>query len=322
MLFSLALLSALLQVLRNMSMKHRGHTLDETINVWGRFTFILPFLAGFVWWHGIPPLKPGFWTYVILFGFVQTLATLCLSKALKLSDISIVTALWKVSLFGLVGVAFVTIGETPSPLGLAGIFISVIGVYLLNVHKSRISFWAPLRELVVDRGLRFTIHNDAQVTPTLPLHLMWCAVNRVSVSGAPIGRVQALAPNEALRAHTIDAAWQVFQDHERGSIEPGKRADFAVLSKNPLDDPAGINGHAVPGSNGRACPADPALSSRISIRRSASGDRYSAASRSTSLGIRVAGTPSERSSPSSATAGARTSRSRVRPRCSMSSATS
>lgn len=157
MWFSLALLSALFQVLRNMSMKHLGHTLDETINVWGRFTFILPFLAGFVLWHGIPPLKPGFWIYVILFGFVQTLATLCLSKALKLSDISIVTALWKVSLFGLVGVAFVTIGETPSPLGLAGIFISVIGVYLLNVHKSRMSFWAPLRELVVDRGLRFTL---------------------------------------------------------------------------------------------------------------------------------------------------------------------
>ena len=43
-----------------------------------------------------------------------------------------------------------------------------------------------------------------------------------------------------MRAHTIDAAWQVFLDHERGSIEAGKRADFALLSANPLDDPMAI----------------------------------------------------------------------------------
>ena len=37
-----------------------------------------------------------------------------------------------------------------------------------------------------------------------------------------------------MHAHTIDAAWQVFQENERGSIEPGKRADFAILSDDPL----------------------------------------------------------------------------------------
>ncbi|GIX46502.1 MAG: multidrug transporter [Candidatus Tectimicrobiota bacterium] len=157
MWFFLALLSALFQVLRNMSMKHLGHALDETINVWGRFTFILPFLAGFVLWHGIPPLQPGFWHYVGLFGLSQTLATLSLSKALKLSDISMVTALWKVSLLFLVLFAYLTLGETPSWLGLAGVCTSVVGVYLLNVQRSQLSFWAPLRELVADPGQRYTL---------------------------------------------------------------------------------------------------------------------------------------------------------------------
>ena len=120
MWFVLALLSALFQVLRNMSMKHLGHALDDTINVWGRFTFILPFLAGFVLWHGIPSLQPGFWWYVCLFGVVQTIATLSLSKALTLSDISIVTSLWKISLLLLVMFAFFTLGETPSLLGFPG----------------------------------------------------------------------------------------------------------------------------------------------------------------------------------------------------------
>ncbi len=157
MWFGLALLAALFQVLRNVSMKHLGHTLDDTINVWGRFTFILPFLAGFVLWHGIPPLQPGFWLYVVLFGVSQTIATLSLSKALKLSDISIVSSLWKISLLFLVFVAFVTLGEVPTPLGLAGIVLSAVGVYLLNVRKNQITVWAPLRELFIDRGLRFTL---------------------------------------------------------------------------------------------------------------------------------------------------------------------
>ena len=43
--FALSVGSALFQVLRNMVMKRLGHALDETINVWGRFTFILPFAA-------------------------------------------------------------------------------------------------------------------------------------------------------------------------------------------------------------------------------------------------------------------------------------
>lgn len=157
MWLGLALLSALFQVLRNMSMKHLGHTLDDTINVWGRFTFLLPFVAVFVLWHGIPPLQPGFWVYVSLFGVSQTIATLSLSKALQLSDISIVTPLWKISLIILVVFAYLILGERPSPLGLTGILISLGGVYLLNVQKSRLSIWAPARELFIDRGLRFTL---------------------------------------------------------------------------------------------------------------------------------------------------------------------
>ena len=157
MWFALALLSALFQVLRNISMKHLGHELDDIINVWGRFTFLLPFVALGSAWHGLPELKEGFWLYVVGFGVTQTIATLSLSKALKLSGIAIVTSLWKLSLLFLVLFAYVTLDETPSPAGLAGVLLSTAGVYLLNVQKSRISVWAPLRELLIDRGLRYTL---------------------------------------------------------------------------------------------------------------------------------------------------------------------
>src|SRR5262249_60674815 len=63
MWFALALASAFFQVLRNMTMKQLGHRLDEYINVWGRFTFLLPFTVGLAWfmvwrgkgWPGVNP---------------------------------------------------------------------------------------------------------------------------------------------------------------------------------------------------------------------------------------------------------------------------
>lgn len=110
----------------------------------------------------------------------------------------------------------------------------------VTLGPERVEDMCPTR-WAAERGLRFTIHNDAQVTPTRPLHLMWCAVNRRTAQGNRIGSGQAITAREALRAHTIDAAWQVFRGHERGSIEPGKRADFAVLSDNPLETPETIH---------------------------------------------------------------------------------
>lgn len=90
------------------------------------------------------------------------------------------------------------------------------------------------------RGIRYTLHNDTPVTPMRPLPLMWAAVNRLTASGEVLGPEQRISPLQALRAHTIDAAWQVFLEDEIGSIEPGKRADLVILDRNPLDDPAAL----------------------------------------------------------------------------------
>jgi drug/metabolite transporter (DMT)-like permease len=153
----LALGSALFQVLRNMVMKRLGHALDETINVWGRFTFILPFAAIGLWVDGVPPLKSGVWAYCLLFALAQVTGTQCLSLALKLSEISLVTALWKLSVVLLVGWGFLALGERPSTAGLVGVLVSVAGVYLINVSRARVSLWAPLVSLVRDPGQRYTI---------------------------------------------------------------------------------------------------------------------------------------------------------------------
>ena len=87
----------------------------------------------------------------------------------------------------------------------------------------------------LDAGVRYSSHADTPVTPMLPLQVVWSQVNRETTSGAVLGPHQRVTPMEALRAVTIDAAWQVFMDDEVGSIEPGKRADLIVLSGSPLE---------------------------------------------------------------------------------------
>jgi drug/metabolite transporter (DMT)-like permease len=153
----LALVAALCQVLRNTVMKRLGHSLDEYINVWGRFTFLLPFAGLFVLWKGVPVIKPGFYTACACFAVSQTISTMALSKALKLSQISMVTALWKVSLLVLVVLGYFTLKEQPTGLGILGILISMAGVYLLNVNRAHIAWWAPLAVLFTDHGMRYTL---------------------------------------------------------------------------------------------------------------------------------------------------------------------
>jgi drug/metabolite transporter (DMT)-like permease len=157
MWFVLALVAALCQVARNTVMKRLGHSLDEYINVWGRFTFLLPFAALFVLWRGVPAIKPGFVWACVTFAVCQIISTMSLSKALKLAEISMVTALWKVSLLVLVVLGYFTLKETPTILGVTGILISMVGVYLLNVNRAHIAWWAPLTVLFTDRGLRWTL---------------------------------------------------------------------------------------------------------------------------------------------------------------------
>lgn len=66
---------------------------------------------------------------------------------------------------------------------------------------------------------------------------MHCMVNRENRTGQVIDPEQALTVDEALRSFTIDAAHACGMEADRGSLEPGKRADLAVLSEDPFAVP-------------------------------------------------------------------------------------
>jgi predicted amidohydrolase YtcJ len=87
------------------------------------------------------------------------------------------------------------------------------------------------------RGMRFTLHCDAPVVPLDPALMMWSAVNRLDLDGDVIGAHQRIKTLQALRATTIDAAYQGFAEKDLGSVEPGKLADFAIADRDPVDSP-------------------------------------------------------------------------------------
>lgn len=92
---------------------------------------------------------------------------------------------------------------------------------------------SPLR-WAVDRGMRFTLHNDAPVVPPDVLRLVWSAVNRMTTSGKVLGPDQRIPVSVALKAVTIWGAYQYHEEKTKGSLEPGKLADMVILSENPL----------------------------------------------------------------------------------------
>ncbi|MEC7611851.1 MAG: amidohydrolase family protein [Pseudomonadota bacterium] len=86
-----------------------------------------------------------------------------------------------------------------------------------------------------DLGIRWTVHSDDPVTEMNPLRCIENAVTRNMWRSDQLLSPEERVPVEAaLRAMTIDAAWQCHSDHEVGSLEVGKFADFVVLAEDPL----------------------------------------------------------------------------------------
>ncbi|MDO3637173.1 amidohydrolase [Mycolicibacterium arseniciresistens] len=96
--------------------------------------------------------------------------------------------------------------------------------------------WMPCGS-AVKTGMRISLHNDPPVTPEEPLRNISVAVTRTAPSGRVLGPEERLTVDQAIRAQTIDAAWQLFSDDVIGSLEVGKYADMVVLSADPRSVP-------------------------------------------------------------------------------------
>ncbi|WP_039044153.1 amidohydrolase [Sporosarcina sp. ZBG7A] len=84
-----------------------------------------------------------------------------------------------------------------------------------------------------EKGIRFTVHSDCPITPISPLFSIWASVNRLTKEGHVLGEDEKCDVITALKSMTIYGAELNFDEESSGSIEVGKRADFAVLDADP-----------------------------------------------------------------------------------------
>ena len=120
---------------------------------------------------------------------------------------------------------------------IASIFVGHVwywgDVHVKNFGVKRGHHISPAAD-ALKRGLHVTFHQDTPVTKPDMLHSVWCAVNRISKSGQILGAEQRIDVYSALRAVTIEGAYQYNEEKTKGIIEKGKCADLIILDKSPL----------------------------------------------------------------------------------------
>jgi predicted amidohydrolase YtcJ len=111
---------------------------------------------------------------------------------------------------------------SPRPAGAGNLLADLGGDVRLHPYRT-----------MLDEGLPVAGSSDYPCAPLQPTLGVGALVSRRNASGQPIGPEEAVSPLEALRMYTLHGAVAMRRESEVGSIEPGKRADLAVLSGDP-----------------------------------------------------------------------------------------
>ena len=106
----------------------------------------------------------------------------------------------------------------------------------------------PLRSML-DAGIRVVISSDSDVASYRPLDTIVAAMTRTSVTGRSMGSEQVLSLDEALCAHTVDAAYAIGREADLGVVKPGLLADFTIVDGDLRSvEPAAIRELSIAGT--------------------------------------------------------------------------
>ncbi len=106
-------------------------------------------------------------------------------------------------------------------------------VHLKNLGPVRGANISPVKS-AMERGLVYNFHQDPPVVEPDMLRTVWCAVNRMTRTGQPIGPGQRISVFDALKGVTAHAAYAYHEEGQKGTLTAGKLADMVILDRNPL----------------------------------------------------------------------------------------
>lgn len=109
-----------------------------------------------------------------------------------------------------------------------------------RLGEKRIKEGAYMWQALLQSGAVIINGTDAPVEPLNPVACFYASVTRKTLKGQPEGGYepeQKMSRQQALRSYTLDAARGAFEENIKGSVEPGKLADFTVFSKDIMNIP-------------------------------------------------------------------------------------
>jgi len=129
------------------------------------------------------------------------------------------------------------LGAIPTPFAS---YVYFHGEKMPEYGEERLNHMFALRSFI-DAGIRPTMGSDYPPGPFEPMMALQSMVTRTAIDGHVWGPKQRITVEEALRVCTIFGAYASYEEHLKGSLEPGKLADLVALGRNPLtEDPTSL----------------------------------------------------------------------------------
>ena len=109
-----------------------------------------------------------------------------------------------------------------------------------RLGEKRIREGAYMWQSLLKTGAHVTNGTDVPVEPVDPIASFFASVTRQTLAGQPVGGyepAEKMTREQALHSYTLDAAYGEFEEGAKGSIEPGKLADFTIFSQDIMKVP-------------------------------------------------------------------------------------
>jgi len=152
-----AFLTALFESAKDVFSKKSLKETDEYVAAWALPAFALPFLLPVLFLTGIPPLGAQFWLALFTGGGLYACTIILYMRALKTSDLSITVPMLAFTPMFMLITSPLIVGEFPGIFGIIGIFLIVLGSYLLNVSAKSQGYLAPFKALLKEKGPRLML---------------------------------------------------------------------------------------------------------------------------------------------------------------------
>lgn len=160
MWFLLAIIVAILQWVKETSLKSNLKNINSNILIFLLAFFSVLFWLPFIVYFWIPDLSIKFWWVFLLSGFTLYVWKLLNFRAMQAEEISYIAPFRWLIMICVVIFSFILLWEYPSVLGWLGIFLILLWIYLLNITKYHTKFLDPILHITKNKSFLFILFSS------------------------------------------------------------------------------------------------------------------------------------------------------------------